>query len=273
MDYFQAIVLAIIQGITEFLPVSSSGHLLLPTQLLGWHDQTLAFDVAVHGGSLLAVVFYLRRELKELIAAWWISILTYRFFHNGKGGTEHSKLAWQLILASLPAAICGWTFATFIEQHLRSIFVVASTTIFFGLILGVADLRGSKLNSLKMMTWYHTILIGFSQALALIPGTSRSGVTITSALALGYSREDAARFSFLMSIPIITMSVLYKGAQLTTSNSSDLAPLGIGILVSAVTAYFCIRSFMRFVTKIGMLPFVIYRILLGCALFWMACSQ
>ena len=273
MDYFQAIVLAMIQGITEFLPVSSSGHLLLPSQLLGWHDQTLAFDVAAHGGSLLAVVFYLRKELNELIAAWWMSILPGHCSQSGKGDTEHARLAWQLILASLPAAICGLIFATVIEQHLRSIFVVASTTIFFGLLLGVADFRGSKHNSLKMMTWHHTILIGFSQALALIPGTSRSGVTITSALALGYSREDAARFSFLMSIPIIIMSVVYKGSQLTTSNSSYLAPLGIGILVSAATAYFCIRSFMHLVTKIGMLPFVIYRILLGCALFWMACSQ
>ena len=120
---------------------------------------------------------------------------------------------------------------------------------------------------------YDAIIIGCSQAIALVPGTSRSGITITSALTLGYSREHAAHFSFLMSVPIITMSLLYKGSQLMTSDSSDLAPLGIGIVFSAVTAYFCISGFMHFVTKIGMLPFVIYRILLGSALFWIAYSQ
>ena len=266
MDNYQAALLAIIQGVTEFLPVSSSGHLLLPTQILGWDDQTLAFDVAVHGGSLIAVIFFLRKELKKLIAACLKTIST--------GSTsEDTTLAWQLILASFPAAICGWAFASVIEQNLRGILVLASTTIFFGLILGLADVKGTKNKVLKEMTWYHTALIGLSQALALIPGTSRSGITITSALALGYSREDAARFSFLLSIPIITMSVLYKGSQLGAKDSIDLIPLGIGIIVSAVTAYFCIRSFMLIVTKIGMLPFVIYRILLGSALFFVAYSQ
>ncbi|MAJ87964.1 MAG: undecaprenyl-diphosphatase [Cellvibrionales bacterium TMED49] len=273
MDNYQAVLLAIVQGMTEFLPVSSSGHLLLPSQLLGWHDQTLAFDVAVHGGSLIAIVFYLRVRLRDLIAAWWISILSSGNNRHGNASCEEAKLAWQIILASLPAAICGWSLATFIEQNLRNVFVVASATVFFGLVLGMADLKGAKNRTLKEMTWYDAIIIGCSQAIALVPGTSRSGITITSALTLGYSREHAAHFSFLMSVPIITMSLLYKGSQLMTSDSSDLAPLGIGIVFSAVTAYFCISGFMHFVTKIGMLPFVIYRILLGSALFWIAYSQ
>ena len=132
MDNYQAALLAIIQGVTEFLPVSSSGHLLLPTQILGWDDQTLAFDVAVHGGSLIAVIFFLRNELKKLIAAWCKTIST-------GSSSEDTKLAWQLILASFPAAICGWAFASIIERNLRDILVLASTTIFFGLILGLAD--------------------------------------------------------------------------------------------------------------------------------------
>ena len=263
MDYYQAILLALIQGVTEFLPISSSGHLLLPAKFFGWPDQTLTFDVAVHIGSLLAVVIYLRKELKELFTAWIHSI----FF---RAWSVQSFLAWQLVIATIPAALCGWFFSEFIENNLREVVVIAAATTFFGIILGVADFWRKKSKTLEDLGWGDVFVIGVSQALALIPGTSRSGITMTSALFLGYSREDAARFSFLMSVPIISLSGMYKGSHLIVSQTIDWEPLILGVFVSSISAYVCIYSFLRFIQKIGMLPFVIYRICLGLILFMIA---
>lgn len=259
MEHYQAVVLALIQGLSEFLPVSSSGHLLLPSQLLGWADQGLAFDVAVHLGSLIAVVLYFRDDLTRLGIAWTGSVF------RGRHCVE-STLAWQLILATAPAALVGGLFAELIEAHLRSVSVVASATIFFGVLLGFADRGSSESARQQPFSWRHSFLIGIAQALALIPGTSRSGVTITMALALGYSREAAARFSFLLAIPIIVLSGGYKGTQILQGGTIDWISMGIGVSVSGLSAYACIYYFLRFVQRVGMMPFVIYRVLLGVLL-------
>lgn len=259
MTLFQVVVLALIQGITEFLPISSSAHLLLPAQLLGWPDQGLAFDVAVHVGTLAAVVWYFRNDLRILIVEWTTSCVT------GKG-TEHSRLAWAIIIATIPAGLAGFALNDIVEEHLRTTMVLAVTTIVFGVLLGIADKRGSRRKNLAALGWSSALWIGLSQAVALIPGTSRSGITMTMALALGFDRQAAAKFSFLLSIPIIALSGLYKGAELLALENVPWGQIGLATAVSAITAYLCIRLFLRFLDQLGMMPFVWYRLALGALL-------
>ncbi|MCB1668661.1 MAG: undecaprenyl-diphosphate phosphatase [Pseudomonadales bacterium] len=259
MDIIEIIALAIIQGLTEFLPISSSAHLILPSALLGWNDQGLAFDVAVHVGSLIAVIGYFRKEIVELIGCWFGSFL-------GAGVTPESRLGWYLILATIPAGLAGLVFDEFIENHLRSIAVIAATTIVFGLLLGWADRKGSRSLSLNQFNWRSALFVGVAQALALIPGTSRSGITITAALALGFNRESAARFSFLMAIPVITLSGGYKVLQLRQLEHVPWVDIATGTILSGIAAYLCIHYFLKLINRIGMTPFVIYRLLLGIVL-------
>jgi len=256
MDLMQSVWLAIIQGLSEFLPISSSAHLILPSQVLGWPDQGLAFDVAVHVGSLVAVIVYFRHDIVNLTQAWLDSLFVHRH-------SRESHLAWFIILATLPAGFAGLLLADFIEANLRSMEVIAFTTIFFGLLLAWADYRGRGERQIEQMNWRSALWIGIAQALSLIPGTSRSGITITAALALGFDRETAARFSFLMAIPIIVLSGGYEALELLDSESVDWVLIGIGTSLSAITAYLCIALFLKVIQRIGMMPFVIYRLLLG----------
>lgn len=261
MEILQVIWLAIIQGLTEFLPVSSSAHLILPSQVLGWPDQGLAFDVAVHLGSLVAVMLYFRHELRKLASAWLRSL-------NGLQ-TPESKLAWYLMIGTVPAGISGLMLGGFIEPHLRSIAVIASTTILFGLLLGWADLSSRGHKTIDQFTWKSALLVGVAQGLALIPGTSRSGVTITAALMLGFDRLSAARFSFLLSVPVIALSGGYKGIELLGQTSVPWLQMVLGSVVSGITAYLCIHTFLRIVERVGMIPFVLYRMLLGGILIYL----
>lgn len=263
MDTLQVILLALIQGLTEFLPISSSAHLILPSALLGWEDQGLAFDVAVHIGSLVAVLAYFRHDIIQLCKAWFSSLA-------GGGATPESRLGWHIILATIPAGLAGLLFADFIEAHLRSIGVIAGTTILFGLLLGWADSRSEHNHGLERLTWRSALFVGAAQALALVPGTSRSGITITAALALGFDRESAARFSFLLAIPIIVLSGGYKTLQLTQlAAEAPWADIALGTVVSGITAYFCIHIFLSVINRIGMWPFVYYRLILGAVLIGM----
>ncbi len=257
MDLIQVVVLALIQGITEFLPISSSAHLILPKELLGWPDQGLAFDVAVHVGTLAAVVIYFRADIIRLISGWCVSL-------TGNGFNQDARLAWFIIAATIPAGLAGLLFDDYIEANLRSTSVIAATTIGFGLLLAFADRFSGSGRSLAELTLFTALVIGLAQAFALVPGTSRSGITITAALFLGFSRTDAAKFSFLLSIPIILLSGGYKGLELATSTSDvDWFAIAIGVVLSAVSAYLCIHYFLSFIQKLSMLPFVIYRLLLG----------
>lgn len=268
MDVFQAVVLALIQGLTEFLPVSSSGHLVLPQALWAWPDQGLAFDVAVHLGSLVAVVGYFYRDLLQLATGWFASLGLRgnddRHSAEGRRSVEDGRLAWLIILATVPAVLAGLIFDDLIEAHLRSAEVLAATTLFYGLLLGAADRWGRGDNTLLQMSWQLALLIGLAQALALVPGTSRSGITITAALFLGFSRLAAARFSFFLSVPLIAAAGLYKAMELLQSSDPvawDL--MAIGALVSALTAFSCIHVFLKLLDRIGMMPFVYYRIVLA----------
>lgn len=260
MDNTQVIFLSIVQGFTEFLPISSSAHLILLPLVLKWPDQGLAFDVAVHLGSLIAVLVYFRSELVAMTIAWSRNIA-------GAGSSENSRLAWWVILGTLPAVVVGYLFKGMVETELRSAWVIAIATIVFALLLWFADLKKSKWRSEFALNWREVLMIGCFQALALIPGTSRSGITMTAGLLLGLSRQAAARFSFLLSIPIIFASgTLQTLDLLQASQSIDWLALMLAVVLSAVSAGICIRLFLGLIDKIGMLPFVIYRLLLGLVL-------
>lgn len=269
MGWLEAFVLALIQGLTEFLPISSSAHLILPSQLLGWEDQGLAFDVAVHVGSLLAIVGYFRKELIELAQAWLSSICRPGSEFSALAETkQQARLAWLIILATIPAGLAGVLLNDFVSEHLRSTLVIASTTIFFGILLWVSDHRGARRLSVTDVNVKTALLIGCSQALALIPGTSRSGITMTAALLLGLTRDAAARFSFLLSVPLIAAAGLLKTKELLeTGHDAQLQLIAFATFVSFISAYLCIHFFLKLLEKIGFLPFVIYRLALGFVLF------
>ena len=261
MDIVQIIVLAIVQGLTEFLPISSSAHLILVPQLADWPDQGLAFDVAVHLGSLIAVVAYFRKDIQQLWWGWWQSL-------TQKQHSSYSRLAWGIIVATIPVSVFGLAFNDAISTYLRSPLVIAATTIGFGLLLWYGDRAGTHQRSESEITWRDIIIIGFAQALALIPGTSRSGITLTAGLLLGLTREAAARFAFLLSIPTIIAAGSLETLKLVSDESVtvDWNSLIIGTVLSAISAYLCIHYFLKLINSIGLMPFVIYRLALGILL-------
>ena len=257
MDYLQIVVLALIQGVTEFLPVSSSAHLILPVHLLGWPDQGLPFDIAVHVGTLFAVLFYFRDDLKRFIDAS-VDIWMYR------RSNEHADLLGKLALATIPIMIVGYVLKPTIETELRSLSVIALATIGFGLLLGIADRGSNKRTELAGLRYREALFIGVMQVLALIPGTSRSGITITAALLLGLNRIHAARFSFLLSIPAIGGAGILAIRDVAETNfDTNWFDFALGIGVSGVTAYFCITVFLHLINRTGLMPYVIYRVVLG----------
>lgn len=259
MTTLEIVVLAIIQGLTEFLPISSSAHLILPSQLLGWTDQGLAYDVAVHVGTLAAVMIYFRKEVVSLFFAWLGSL-------KGKSNLE-SNLAWCIILGTLPAGLAGYFLNDIIELYARSITVIAVTTIGFGLLLWWADRTASQTKEIDQVTMKHALIIGLAQAVAVIPGTSRSGITMTAGLMLGFDRKSAARFSFLLSMPIILAAGGYRGIKLATSEEVVAwNAILLGTVLSFISAYVCIHLFLQWIERVGMKPFVIYRLLLGAIL-------
>ena len=257
MDNLQVLILAVIQGLTEFLPISSSAHLVLLPRMLGWSDQGLVFDVAVHFGSLLAVLYYFRHEVWRMLCAWLRSL-------GGGDADQDSLLAWWIIIGTLPVIAVGFLFQSGIEDNLRAPWIVASASIFFGILLWVADRGTGRTRDEYDLKLKDVLIIGCSQVLALIPGTSRSGITITLGLFLGLKRKAAARFSFLLAIPVIFGSGVLQAVRMFTETSPiGWSELLLGILLSALSAGLCIHYFLRLVENTGMLPFVIYRVLLG----------
>jgi len=264
MDFIQILALALVQGLTEFLPVSSSAHLILVPIFLGWEDQGLAFDLAVHVGTLTAVVTYFRKELKAM-ARDWLRSITHREL------TSDAKLAWAVGFGTIPVGLVGLAFGDYIEEHMRSTLVIAATTIIFGVVLLISDKTGPQRRNEYSLNWQDVLIIGASQALALIPGTSRSGITITAALLLGLTREAAARFSFLLSIPAIFLPGMLKTVELSQSEGAvDWMALIMGAVLSGISAYLCIHFFLKLLERIGMTPFVIYRLFLGGVLLFLA---
>ena len=264
MTPLQIVVLSLIQGLTEFLPVSSSAHLILGGKVFGWPDQGLVFDVATHLGTLLAVFVYFRRDLCAMALACLRP-------PRDASDREHRSMAVYLALASIPALAAGALLHDLVEQHLRDVRVIAWSTIGFGLLLWAADALGARIRDLGRMTLGRALFIGFAQALALVPGTSRSGITITAGRMLGFTPEASARFSFLLAIPVIGAAGAYGALRVAGGDggirwSEFLLALGL----SAVAGWVCIAAFLALLRRVGLLPFVLYRLALGVVLLWLA---
>ena len=258
----QILVLALVQGFTEFLPISSSAHLILVPVLSDWPDQGLAFDVAVHVGTLSAVVLYFRLELLKMSRDWLASCVQRR-------QVGESRLAWAVLWGTVPVAVAGLLLNDVVDTTLRSPLVIAWATIGFGLLLWLADVKGVRQRSEHQIGWKDVVVIGLAQAVALIPGTSRSGITMTAGLFMGLTREAAARFSFLLSVPTILLAGGYKTLQLATGDEAVAwGDMLTGVIVSGVMAYLVINLFLKWLNRHGMWPFVLYRLLLGGVLLY-----
>lgn len=261
MPIFHLILVAIVQGVTEFLPVSSSGHLILLPNLTGMEDQGQVIDVAVHVGTLGAVILYFRGEVARAFKGF------LRMFAGRFDGPD-TRLAALLILATIPVIVAGLLFKVFgIDDALRSVKVIAWTTLIFGLVLWVADRFGGDTKTSEDWSVRDAVIMGLWQAIALIPGTSRSGITITGARQLGYAREDAARLAMLMSIPTIIASGALLG--LDVANSMDVAAMRDSAIAAAfafVAALAALHFMMRLLKSVSFTPYVIYRIALGLIL-------
>ena len=262
MSDIQVIVLAIVQGLTEFLPISSSGHLVLVPSAFGWSDQGMAFDVAMHFGSLTAVLIYFRSDILGLLRGSTQLL-------SGRLSTFESQLALAIGLATIPAAVVGLMLGDWIGENLRSPSVIAATLAAYAVLMLLVDRFAKKDRILTTLRIRDAVLIGFAQALALVPGTSRSGITITAALALGFERQDAARFSFLLAVPVILLATGYELFILSGSDTTVAwGQLAFGAVISAFVAYLSIEFFMRFVNRVGLLPFAIYRIALAAVILY-----
>ncbi len=261
MNPLHAVALSLIQAVTEFLPISSSGHLILVPFFLGWPDQGLAFDVAAHLGTAFAVMAYFRRDLIDLVGG---------FVTGAPGHHDFAprRLGWALIVGTVPAALAGLAFAAKVEENLRSPLLIAGTTAFYGLLLLLADRTAQERHPLADLGIRAAAIIGLAQALALVPGTSRSGITITAALLLGFSREAAARFAFLLFIPIGVLAgghdllKLWRGGLL----QHDLVPILIAIGVSGVAGYLVIGWLLGWLRRRPLAVFAYYRLALAAVI-------
>jgi undecaprenyl-diphosphatase len=260
MTTLHALVLGAVQGLTEVLPVSSSAHLILIPRLLGWAESGLTFDVALHLGTLIALLVYFRRDISELAASFF-SALAQRSFTS-----VQSLLPIFIVAATLPAAIAGKTLEHRIEETFRSNpLLISLFLILFGLLLAFADTAGAKKWKMDRMTLWGALLIGLAQCLALFPGVSRSGITITAALLLGFDRETSARFSFLLSLPVVAGAAILKGVHIARAGISpgEADLFAVGIASSAVFGYLSLVLLLRLVRTRSLYPFVWYRIVAG----------
>ncbi|MEM8998337.1 MAG: undecaprenyl-diphosphate phosphatase [Acidobacteriota bacterium] len=278
MTILQAFVLALVQGVTEFLPISSSAHLILAPYLFGWGDQGLTFDIVTNTGTLLAVLLYFRRELWTLARHPFAGVGRFgNGFEDGDAAADdHAPadddgppLLALMAVATAPVVIAGLSIYGWLSTAGRDPQVIAATSIIFGLLLWIADHRFRHHRGFAQIGWSAAVIIGVAQALALIPGTSRSGATLTAALMLGFQRRDAARFCFLIAIPVSVAALLYDikdlvEAGVATSNSWQ--PYTVGLVGSAVSAFLVIGWLLRWVERQSLDLFVVYRVLLGLAI-------
>ncbi len=260
MNLLQIVILALVQGITEFLPISSSAHLILVPHLFGWSDQGLHFDVAANTGTTLAVLLFFRRDLRTYLKAGLRSLRQPPAKWDLTG-----RHAWWIVLATLPVAVCGLLFFDWISTTGRDPRILATASIVFGVFLYWGDRAGRKRRDLADLKFRDTVFIGLAQALALIPGTSRSGVTMTAGLMSGFDRVAATRFGFLLAVPVGLLAAtkdLWELAQAPPAPSA-LAALALGALVAGLSAYAAIGWLLKWVRRQDLTLFVVYRILLG----------
>lgn len=270
MDELKAIVIGLVQGLTEFLPISSSGHLIVVRELFHWHflEDDLTFDVALHLGTTVAVLAYFWREWLEMLGALLPRRRTVSVTAN-PGSIYDSRFLILLVVGSLPAAIVGFGLNDWVENEVRSPQVVGIMLIAFGVVLLLAERLGQKVRQIASAGWADALLVGCAQAVSLVPGVSRSGVTITAALARGFRREDAARFSFLLATPVIVGAGLLKMTEAILEGipSSDLPVLLVGTVTASIVGWASIGYLLRLVQTRSYAPFIVYRILAGVFFF------
>jgi len=269
MDLLKAAILGIIQGLTEFLPISSSGHLILARDLLGWNLLANAhlnkiFDVALHAGTFLALVAFFRSDIARLLSAFLASL------RHGVGYDPERRLAWAIALGAIPAGVAGVMAERIIEDALRAPLLVATELVVFAVLLWLADRNGRKRRDLSSAGISDGLVVGVAQALALAPGVSRSGITMTACLMRGMTREAAARFSFLLSLPVVGGAAVYSSFSLLsypgTLPNGAVPIFLVGLVAALISGYLCIRYFLGYLQRHTLTPFVIYRIVLGIAL-------
>lgn len=276
MSFFQALILGIVQGLTEFLPISSSAHLRIVPALAGWEDPGAAFTAVIQIGTLVAVLAYFRRDIARIGRAWALGIAGGRPAHN-----LDARMGWMMVAGTIPIVVCGLLFKKQIEADLRSLYVIAGAMIGLALLLALAELvvrwrvrRGMVQKHLENITWPDALATGLAQAVALVPGSSRSGVTITAGLFAGMSRETAARFSFLLSLPSVLAAglfQLYKARGELLSTQENVIALVVSTVVSGIVGYISIAFLLYYLKTHTTYIFIAYRLVLGgLILFWLA---
>jgi undecaprenyl-diphosphatase len=261
LSWLQAIMLGISQGLTEFLPISSTAHTLVVSKLLGWPDPGAAFTAVTQIGTELAVVLYFRNDIVRIIKAWSASLVKTEMRSN-----PDARLGWYVIIGTIPIGIAGLAFKSSIETTARNLWLVAGALIFMGVLLGVADRYASHTKSEADLNPKNAVLFGLGQALALIPGVSRSGATITTGLAMGFKRDVVARYSFLLAIPAVFASAALTAGDISSDGFVNWPATIVATIVAFVVGYFVIASLMKYLQTRTFLPFVIYRISLGTLL-------
>jgi undecaprenyl-diphosphatase len=272
LSFLEAVLLGLIQGLTEFLPISSSAHVQIAQQLMGESDLTrpelTAFIATIQLGTEIAVVAYFAKDIKKIALSWlgWV-------IRPASKMSPDTKLGWLIIIGTIPVVVLGIALRDFIENDVRSLWVIAFTLIGFGLILGVADLVGKKTKPISELSYKHGVLFGLGQAMALIPGVSRSGGTITVGLLLGYTRQAAARYSFLLAIPAVLASGLFLFVSTFGDlNQEMLVATLIATLVSGIVGLAVIYYLLKYLEFGSFFPFVVWRVVIGLWLLWMLTS-
>jgi undecaprenyl-diphosphatase len=263
LSWLEAVILGLVQGLTEFLPISSSAHLRVTAAFAGWDDPGAAFTAVSQLGTETAVIIYFRKKIGRLLVAWFRSLRR----PSGWSDNPDSRMAWLVVFGTIPIAVLGLLFQEDIEHAFRDLRLIATTLVVFGILLGIADFVGRKERDLDHLTVPHGLAYGFAQALALIPGVSRSGGTVTAGRLLGYRRAEATEYAFLLAVPAVFASGLYKLKDIGGSDSPPWGPTIVGTLVAFVVGYVVIAWLMKYISTHSYLPFVIYRIALGVALF------
>lgn len=261
MSWFEAIVLGLVQGLTEFLPISSSAHILIVSRIFGWGDPGAAFTAVSQIGTEVAVLIYFRHDIARILRAWFRSLTD-----SSVRASLDARIGWYVIVGTIPIAALGLTFASVIETSARNLWLVASVLIVFGVVLGLADRFGRKTKELDSLNVRDGVLFGLGQALALIPGVSRSGATISTGLALGYSRYAATRYAFLLAIPAVLASGLYEATKIGDDPNVQWPQTLIATTIALVVGYAVIAWLIKWVTTRSYMPFVIYRVVLGSVL-------
>lgn len=267
MSFLQAVVLGLVQGLTEFLPISSSGHLRVVPAIAGWEDPGAAFTAVTQLGTMAAVLIYFRGDLWRIASAWTRALWTPSLRRSAD-----VRLGWYLIAATIPISVIGLAFADQIETAVRDVRLVAAMLIGFGLVMALADRIGSRTKGIDDVTPVDGVSIGAAQALALIPGVSRSGATISAGLFLGYRRADAARFSFLLSVPAVVLSGVFQLRGLGADGSPGWGPTAVATVVAFVSGYAAIAWLLRWLTSHTLTVFVVYRLVVGVALLALVAS-